>query len=44
MSELLTKFDITTILLVLFMTAVAIREVFELYHYFYDKIYGKYEK
>lgn len=44
MSELLTKFDITTIILVLFMTAVAIREVFELYHYFYDKIYGKYEK
>lgn len=44
MSELLTKFDITTIILVLFMTAFAIREVFELYHYFHDKIYGKYEK
>ena len=44
MSELLTKFDITTIILVLFMTAVAIREVFELYHYFHDKIYGRYEK
>ena len=44
MSELLKNFDITTILLVLFMTAVAIKEVFELYHYFYDKIYGKYEK
>lgn len=44
MIELLTKFDITTIILVLFMTAVAIKEVFELYHYFYDKIYGKYEK
>lgn len=44
MSELLTKFDITTIILVLFMTAFAIREVFELYHYFNDKIYGRYEK
>lgn len=44
MSELLKNFDITTILLVLFMTAVAIKEVFELYHYFYDKIYGRYEK
>lgn len=44
MSELLTKFDITTIILVLFMTAFAIREVFELYHYFHDKIYGRYEK
>lgn len=44
MSELLKNFDITTIILVLFMTAVAIREVFELYHYFHDKIYGRYEK
>lgn len=44
MSELLKTFDITTIILVLFMTAIAVREVFELYHYFYDKIYGRYEK
>ena len=44
MSELLKNFDITTIILVLFMTAFAIREVFELYHYFHDKIYGRYEK
>lgn len=44
MSELLKNFDITTILLVLFMTAVAIKEVFELYHYFHNKIYGRYEK
>jgi hypothetical protein len=44
MSELLKNFDITTIILVVFMTAFAIREVFELYHYFHDKIYGRYEK
>lgn len=44
MSELLETFDITTIILVLFMTAFAIREVLELYHYFYDKIYGRYKK
>lgn len=44
MSELLTKFDVTTILLVVFMVAVAIREAVELYHYFHDKIYGRYEK
>lgn len=44
MSELLKNFDITTIILVVFMTAFAVREVLELYHYFHNKIYGKYEK
>ena len=44
MSELLKTFDITTIILVVFMTAFAVREVLGLYHYFHNKIYGRYEK
>ncbi len=44
MNELLKNFDITTIILVIFMTAFAAREVLELYHYFHNKIYGRYEK
>lgn len=44
MSELLNTFDLKTILLVLVFTAIAIREGMELYHYFHQKIYGKYQR
>lgn len=44
MSELLNTFDLQTILLVLVFTAIAIREGMELYHYFHQKIYGRYQR
>ena len=44
MENLLNAFDITTIILVVFMTAFTVREVLELYYYFHNKIYGRYEK
>lgn len=44
MESLLNAFDLKTIILVLFLTAVGIKELIELYHYFHNKIYGRYEK
>lgn len=44
MSDLLTTFDLKTILLVVVFLAIAAREGMELYHYFHQKIYGKYQK
>lgn len=44
MENLLNTFDLKTIILVLFLTAIGIKELIELYHYFHNKIYGKYEK
>lgn len=44
MTNLLNTFDIGTIILVLFMAAVAIKQGLELYHYFHNKIYGIYSE
>ncbi len=44
MENLLNTFDLKTIIFVLFMTAVAAKELIQLYQYFRGKIYGKYEK
>lgn len=44
MENLLETFDLKTIIFVLFMTAVATKELIQLYQYFRGKIYGRYEK
>ena len=44
MENLLETFDLKTIIFVFFMTAVAVKELIQLYQYFRGKIYGRYEK
>lgn len=44
MENLLNAFDFKTIILVLFLAAVGVREVIQLYRYFHIRIYGSFEK
>lgn len=43
MENLLNTFDFKTIMLVLFLVAVGVRELIQLYRYFRMRIYGKFE-